>query len=59
MTWYVNNLQVLRCTTRVPQEALYLALQSFIASTQKPQEGLLEADWVRVYTDGNPSSIDN
>ena len=59
MAWYVNNLQVLRCTTRVPQEALYLALQSFIASTQKPQEGLLEADWVRVYTDGNPSSINN
>ena len=50
LTWYINNLQVLRCTTRVPQEALYMALQSFIPAAQKPQEGLLEADWVRVYT---------
>lgn len=49
LIWYVNNMEVYRTRRNIPQEALYLALCSFISENQKAQEGKLEVDWVRVY----------
>lgn len=49
LIWYVNNFEVFRTSANIPAESLYLALSSFIAANQKPQEGRLEVDWVRVY----------
>ncbi len=50
LIWYINNLEVYRTSNNVPKEELYLAFSSFITSMQRPEEGKLEVDWVRVYT---------
>ncbi len=50
LIWYVNNIEVHRSTSDVPREALYLAFSSYIAENQRPEEGKIESDWVRVYT---------
>lgn len=50
LVWLINNVEVHRTTTQVPQEALYLAFNSFLPRTARPAEGTLEVDWVRVYT---------
>ncbi len=50
LIWYINNIEVYRTRNNVPREALYIALSSFITATQRPEEGKLEVDWVRVYT---------
>ncbi len=49
LIWYVNNVEVYRTKHNIPREALYLALSSFIAARQRPYEGKLEVDWIRVY----------
>ena len=50
MIWLVNNLVVRRETVQIPNEAMYLAFNSFIPELQKPHEGLLEVDWVKAYS---------
>ncbi len=50
LIWYINNIEVYRTRNNVPREALYVALSSFISANQRPTEGKLEVDWVRVYT---------
>jgi len=48
IVWMINNLVVHRTTAQIPQENMYIAFNSFIS--QSPTEGLLEVDWVRVYS---------
>ena len=50
MNWLVNNLIVHRETVQIPNEAMYLAFNSFIPELQKPHEGALEVDWVKAYS---------
>ena len=50
LRWFVNNLEVARAATHIPKETMYLAFNSFISETQQPDEGSLEVDWVRVYS---------
>ncbi len=49
LIWYINNVEVYRTVNNIPRKELYVALSSFISATQRPAEGKLEADWVRVY----------
>ncbi len=50
MVWYVNNVEVYRTSNNLPQEPLYISLNSFLPNGQKASEGELNVDWVRVYT---------
>lgn len=49
MIWYVNNIEVFRTTRHLPSQALYLSVASFLPKTERPAEGRMEIDWVRVY----------
>ncbi len=49
LVWYINNVEIYRTNNNVPREALYLAFSSFISAAQRPQEGKLLVDWVKVY----------
>ena len=49
MIWYVNNIEVFRTTRDLPKEPLYLGVSSFLPLSDRPAEGKMEVDWVRVY----------
>jgi hypothetical protein len=53
LIWKINNLEVYRTSAKVPTEALYLALNSFISAKQSGGTGALEVDWIRVYSESN------
>jgi len=48
--WMINDLEVYRTASNIPNEAMYLAFNSFISEKQKGRTGSLEVDWVRAYT---------
>ena len=50
LVWYINNFEVHRTTSNVPQEALYIGFNSFLPTNKKPSTAWLEVDWVKVYT---------
>lgn len=50
LIWYINDLEVFRTSANLPAESLYMAFNSFISEKQKGTTGLLEIDWVKVYT---------
>ncbi len=49
LIWMINNIEVYRTTSNVPQESLYLAFNSFIPEKMHGDTGQLEVDWVKVY----------
>lgn len=49
MVWLINNLEVYRTSSNIPNEAMYMVFNSFITQKQKPTTGLMEVDWVRAY----------
>lgn len=49
LIWYVNNIEVYRCTSDVPWEDMYMALSSWIDAKQKGGNGELTVDWIKVY----------
>lgn len=49
LIWYVNNIEVYRTTDNIPQEALYLGINSFIPKKMEPASGKLEVDWIKVF----------
>ena len=49
LVWYVNNLEVYRTTENVPQEVLYVGINSFIPAKTEPAPGKLEVDWIKVW----------
>lgn len=49
LIWFINDLEVYRTTSNVPQEPMYLGFNSFIPQKQKPSAGNLYVDWVRVF----------
>ncbi|MEI8087536.1 MAG: family 16 glycosylhydrolase [Paludibacter sp.] len=50
LIWMINDLEVYRTASNIPNEAMYLAFNSFISEKQKGSAGSLEVDWVRAYT---------
>ncbi len=50
LVWYINDVEVFRTAANVPTEQLYLAFSSFISEKQQGTTGVLEVDWVRVYS---------
>ncbi len=49
MIWYLNNIEVFRVNRNLPKQPLYFSIASFLPKTEKPAEGHLDVDWVRVY----------
>lgn len=49
LIWFINDLEVYRTTSNVPQEPMYLGFNSFISAKQKPSTGNFYIDWVRVF----------
>ena len=49
LVWYLNNIEVYRTTENIPQEALYLGINSFIPKKMEPASGKFEVDWIKVF----------
>ena len=49
LVWYVNNLEVYRTSENVPQEVLYVGINSFIPAKTEPAPGKLEVDWIKAW----------
>lgn len=49
LIWYINNVEVYRTNENIPQEALYLGINSFIPKKMEPVAGKLEVDWIKVW----------
>lgn len=49
MVWLINNLEVHRTSSNIPNETMYMVFNSFITQKQKATTGLMEVDWVKVY----------
>ena len=50
LIWYINDLEVFRTAANLPNEPLYLSFNSFISENMSGGEGLLEVDWLKVYS---------
>lgn len=49
LVWMINNLEVYRTTSHIPNQRMYLGFNSFISEKQKGNTGSLEVDWIKVY----------
>lgn len=49
LIWLINDVEIYRTTSNIPQEEMFLVFNSFIPSKMKGDAGTLEVDWVRVY----------
>lgn len=49
IVWYINNFEVYRTSNSLPDEELFLTFNSFITQAAKPDTGVLEVDWVKVF----------
>lgn len=49
LIWFVNNLEVYRTSNQIPQEKMYIGINSFISQKQKGSTGSFEIDWIKVY----------
>lgn len=49
LIWMINDVEVYRTTSNVPQTDMYLSFNSFISEKQHGSTGSLEVDWIRVY----------
>ncbi|MDD3323038.1 MAG: family 16 glycosylhydrolase [Paludibacter sp.] len=50
LVWMINNIEVYRTASNVPNEEMFLSFNSFISEKQHGSIGSLEVDWVRVYS---------
>ena len=50
LIWSINNVEIFRTSDGVPAEALFPMFSSFIANKQKGGEGMLQVDWIEVYS---------
>ncbi len=49
LVWYVNNVEVFRTNENIPNESLYVGVNSFIPAKAEADIGKLELDWLKVY----------
>ena len=46
---YINDFEVYRTASNIPNAEMYMVFNSFITQKQKGSVGSLEVDWVRAY----------
>lgn len=49
LIWYINNLEVFRVSTDVPQVDLFPMLNSFVPSSMKGGDAMMEVEFVQVF----------
>ena len=49
LIWMINNLEIYRTASNIPNEEMFLAFNSFISAKQHGSAGSIEVDWVRAY----------
>lgn len=49
LIWMINDVEIYRTSSNVPNEEMFLTLNSFISEKQHGGTGSLEVDWIRVY----------
>lgn len=49
LIWSINNQSVYRSTREVPQDEMYLTINSFLSENQLGSEGRFDIDWIRIY----------
>lgn len=49
LIWSINNIPVFRSTKEVPQNDMFLTINSFLSQSQIGSEGSFDIDWVRIY----------
>jgi hypothetical protein len=49
LIWKINNLEIFRTNKQVPQESMFLVLNSFISQNQAGGQGSLDVDWIRFF----------
>ena len=49
LVWYINDFEVYRTASNIPNTDMYMVFNSFITQKQKGSAGHLEVDWVRAY----------
>ena len=49
LTWYVNNMEVLRMRNNLPKEQMFMLAQAFLPANEKGGEGKLKIQWARAY----------
>lgn len=49
LIWSINNIEVFRTSKSVPQESMFVALNSFISEKQQGGQGSMDVDWIRFY----------
>ena len=49
LIWMINDVEIYRTSSNVPNEEMFLTLNSFIPETSHGGAGSLEVDWIRVY----------
>jgi len=49
LIWLINDIEIYRTASNVPNQEMYLAFNSFISEKQSGSAGSIEVDWVRVY----------
>ena len=50
LIWYVNDMEVLRLPNRLPEEAMFYFVQSWLPGSEKGGEGKLKVQWARAYS---------
>lgn len=53
LTWYVNNVEIFKTQQYVPNQKLYIGINSFLPKANPPAEGKLTIDWIKVFTTKN------
>lgn len=49
LIWMINDVEVYRTSSNIPNEEMFLSFNSFISQKQHGSAGSIEVDWVRVY----------
>lgn len=50
LIWKINNFEVFRVSHNIPNDELYLGINSFLKETEKAAEGKLEIDQIKIYS---------
>ncbi|MBQ9340501.1 MAG: family 16 glycosylhydrolase [Paludibacteraceae bacterium] len=54
LTWYVNDMEVLKIKNTLPKEQMFFIAQSFLPKDETPGEGKLKVQWARAFKTAGP-----
>ncbi|MBO7458601.1 MAG: family 16 glycosylhydrolase [Paludibacteraceae bacterium] len=57
LTWFVNDMEVLRLPNRLPKEPMFFVAESWLPGNEKGGEGKLKIQWARVYRGVEDSAL--